>query len=152
MLKLQSIRFLTTAASTKPGLVAFVFVVVFLGFGMPLVCNLVCFVPPAAISLTAFLDKSVSSAEQQFLKANWMTYWVIFGLFTALETFRAAILYVFPYYYAFKVAVLVWCMSPTWRGAAFIYDHGLKDLVTNKQPLPPPPPPSSSSAKAAIKE
>jgi len=88
MLKLQSIRFLTTAASTKPGLVAFVFVVVFLGFGMPLVCNLVCFVPPAAISLTAFLDKSVSSAEQQFLKANWMTYWVVFGLFTALETFR----------------------------------------------------------------
>ena len=47
--------------------------VVFLGFGMPFVCNVVCFLPPAVISLTAFLDTGLSSGGSFFVYYLLMT-------------------------------------------------------------------------------
>lgn len=124
------------------------FLVVFFGVGMPVVSGLATIIPPAIFSLQAIEGKT-SAKEKLYLKKNWLTYWVIFGFFTALETFVKAILYFVPYYYALKVAILIWCMNPTWRGAAFVFDNALAKLKF-MSPLPfPPQPPSAGDEKAA---
>ena len=32
--------------------------------------------------------------------------------------------------------MLLWCMSPTWRGAAFVFEHALKDIKALHKPAP----------------
>lgn len=107
--------------------------VIFLGVGMPFVVNVVGFLPPAALALQAHVA-SASTQEAAFLKKNWMSYFVILGAFTVLETYRAALLGLFKYYYAFKLAVLVWAMSPQWRGAAFVFDFAAPYVLPPEAP------------------
>ena len=84
-------------------------VVVLFGVGMPLVCNLIGFVPPALMSINAVVSTASASAEERaYQKKNWLTYWVVFGVFGAVETFLSAILFFVPFYFAFKVAILIW--------------------------------------------
>ena len=100
------------------GAASAVFIVVFLGFGMPFVCNLVGFVPGAIIAIRAFENKNIAAAEKIFLKKNWMTFLIINGFFYSIECFSNALLRILPFYHAIKLAVLLWCMSPSWRGGA----------------------------------
>jgi receptor expression-enhancing protein 5/6 len=97
-------------------------VVVFLGVSMPLVVNVVGFGPPAVFALQSHFASN-SAQEAAYLRKNWMSYFVLSSMFNVLETYRATLLSVFKYYYAFKLAILVWAMSPQWRGAAFILDY-----------------------------
>ena len=54
-------------------------VVVLFGVGMPLVCNLIGFVPPALMSINAVVSTASASAEERaYQKKNWLTYWVVF--------------------------------------------------------------------------
>jgi len=59
-----------------------VFLVVFFGVGIPLVCNLVGVLPPMVMSLKALenTEKAAASERQHQMKL-WLSYWVIFGLF-----------------------------------------------------------------------
>jgi receptor expression-enhancing protein 5/6 len=46
------------------------------------------------------------------------------------------LLYWIPFYYAFKMAFLLWAMLPQTRGAKFLYDNFLKDfLKTNESKI-----------------
>jgi receptor expression-enhancing protein 5/6 len=53
-----------------------------------------------------------------------LVYWVVYSFFTILETFISYILYWIPFYFAFKLAFLVWLMYR--NGAKTVYDLGLK--------------------------
>ncbi|KAJ1783085.1 ER membrane protein DP1/Yop1 [Coemansia sp. D1744] len=61
--------------------------------------------------------------------AQWLTYWVVFGLFNVLEYFTGFLLYWFPFYYLIKLGFLVWLMAPATRGAERLYHSGLKPLM-----------------------
>jgi hypothetical protein len=117
------------------GAVAVLFVVIFLGVSMPLVVNVVGFGPPAALALQAHLGPA-SAQEAAFLKKNWMSYFVLLGAFTVLETYSTALLGLFKYYYALKLAVLVWAMSPQWRGAACLFDVAAPFLTVLHEATP----------------
>ena len=43
------------------------------------------------------------------------------------------VLYMIPFYYAFKLAFLGWCMLPQTRGAMFLYDSFLRDFLKKNE-------------------
>lgn len=60
-------------------------------------------------------------------------YWVIFSFFQIIEVFIDFLVYFIPFYYAFKLAFLLWLMLPQTKGAAFLYDAVLKDFLKKNE-------------------
>ena len=52
---------------------------------------------------------------------QWLTYWVVFGLFNITDQFAGFILHFIPFYYVLKVAVLIWLFHPSSKGATYVY-------------------------------
>jgi receptor expression-enhancing protein 5/6 len=102
-----------------------VLIVFFVGVGS--LTSLVGFVYPAFKSFQAIETKNKTDDTQ------WLVYWVIFAFFSIGETFIDFLLYWIPYYYAAKLAVLLWAMHPQTRGAQFLYDTCLKDFLKKNE-------------------
>ncbi|KAJ2138884.1 ER membrane protein DP1/Yop1 [Coemansia sp. RSA 678] len=96
---------------------------VFLNIGASLLVNLTGFGYAAYASMEAI---ETPGKEDD---AQWLTYWVVFGLFNVLEYFTGFLLYWFPFYYLIKLGFLVWLMAPATRGAERLYHSGLKPLI-----------------------
>ncbi|KAL7567614.1 hypothetical protein ACA910_000210 [Epithemia clementina (nom. ined.)] len=104
----------------------FALIMVF-GIGIASLSSLVGFVYPAFKSFQAVETKTKGDDVQ------WLVYWVIFAFFTILESFVEVLLYWIPFYYAFKLAFLLWAMLPQTKGAKFLYDSFLKDLLKKSE-------------------
>ncbi|XP_009997104.1 PREDICTED: receptor expression-enhancing protein 5 [Chaetura pelagica] len=53
---------------------------------------------------------------------QWLTYWVVYGVFSIVEFFSDIFLSWFPFYYMIKCGFLLWCMAPSpSNGAEFLY-------------------------------
>ena len=50
-----------------------------------------------------------------------------------IEVFTDFLLYWIPFYYAFKLAFLLWAMLPQTKGAKFLYDSFLKDFLKKNE-------------------
>ncbi len=64
---------------------------------------------------------------------QWLIYWVVYSFFSIIEVFVDFLLYWIPFYYAFKIAFLLWAMLPQTRGAKFLYDSFLKDFLKSNE-------------------
>ena len=53
---------------------------------------------------------------------QWLTYWVVFGLFNILDQFAGFILTFIPFYYFLKLIFMVWLFHPATVGATWIYN------------------------------
>ena len=85
------------------------FLHVFNSFAAP-VSNLLGWALPAYLSLKALETPGPQDDIQ------WLTYWVIFGSFTFLESFALRVLlYYLPWYYAFKSLFILWLQLPAFR-------------------------------------
>merc|ERR1711865_33137 len=104
---------------------------IFLGVGAGTLCSVVGFVYPAFKSFEAIETKKQTAAPGN--DKQWLSYWIIFSFFSIIELFVDFLLYWIPFYYAFKLAFLLWAMLPQTRGAKFMYDSFLKDFLKNKE-------------------
>jgi receptor expression-enhancing protein 5/6 len=98
-------------------------ILVFFGIGAATLCAIIGFVYPAYQSFLAIENKNKGDDVQ------WIVYWVLYSFFSIIETFQDFILYWIPFYFAFKLAFLLWAMLPQTRGAKFLYDSFLKDFL-----------------------
>jgi len=98
------------------------FSLIFFSIGAGSMTSIVGFIYPAYKSLLA-IESKVRGDDTQ-----WLIYWVVYCFFSIIELFADMILYWIPFYYAFKLAFLLWCMLPQTRGATFLYEAFLKDF------------------------
>jgi receptor expression-enhancing protein 5/6 len=96
------------------GLVALYFFLIVFNLGGQLLTNIAGFVIPAYYSLDALFTASKVDDTQ------WLTYWVVFSLFTVLESL-VSVVYWFPFYFTFKFVFLLWLSLPTFKGADIIF-------------------------------
>ncbi|XP_054038189.1 receptor expression-enhancing protein 6 isoform X1 [Rissa tridactyla] len=100
------------------GSVAFLGLYLMFGYGASLICNLIGFTYPAYVSI-----KAIESSNKED-DTTWLTYWVVYGVFSIAEFFSDIFLYWFPFYYAGKCLFLVWCMAPvSWNGSQVLYQN-----------------------------
>jgi len=96
------------------GLVALYFFLIVFNLGGQLLTNIAGFAIPAYYSLSALFTASTADDTQ------WLTYWVVFSLFTVIESL-VSVVYWFPFYFTFKFVFLLWLSLPTFKGAELIF-------------------------------
>ncbi|XP_010151506.1 PREDICTED: receptor expression-enhancing protein 5, partial [Eurypyga helias] len=75
-------------------------------------------VPPAVRSPRIKAIESPNKDDD----TQWLTYWVVYGVFSIAEFFSDIFLSWFPFYYMIKCGFLLWCMAPSpSNGAEFLY-------------------------------
>jgi len=103
------------------------FTLLFFGIGASSVSSIIGFVYPAYKSLQAIGTKIKNDDTQ------WLIYWIVFAFFTTIESFTDTLLYWIPFYFAFKMAFLLWAMLPQTKGAKFLYDKVLEDFLKKNE-------------------
>lgn len=101
---------------------ALLLIIIIFGLSAGTLCSIVGFIYPALKSLQALEHRARGEVTQ------WLIYWVVYSFFSIIEVFVDLLLYWIPFYYAFKVAFLLWAMLPQTRGAKFLYDSFFEGL------------------------
>ncbi|KAF8329089.1 TB2/DP1, HVA22 family-domain-containing protein [Cantharellus anzutake] len=96
------------------------------------ISNLVGFVLPAFLSVKAIESPGHEDDVQ------WLTYWVVFGTFTVVESVALRLaLYYLPFYFVFKTIFILWLQLPATKGARTLYFSILKPVLANNGRLGP---------------
>jgi receptor expression-enhancing protein 5/6 len=88
----------------------------------------------AAVSLVGFLYPLFESfkalkADRLGDRKQWLTYWIVIGLFSLVESCTSLLETLIPMYHLIKMAFIVWLYLPQTRGAEFLYVHVVEPLL-----------------------
>lgn len=59
----------------------------------------------------------------------WLTYWMVFGLFTTLETFFGFIFSFIPYWDWIRLGLFIYLLLPNFKGAEQLYNGFIRNLL-----------------------
>ncbi|CAH1155214.1 unnamed protein product [Phaedon cochleariae] len=82
---------------------------------------------PAYASYKAVRTKNV----KEYVK--WMMYWIVFALFTCIETFTDVFLSWFPFYYEIKIILVIWLLSPATKGSSILYRKFVHPTLSSRE-------------------
>jgi len=103
------------------GLLAVLALWLIFGYGGGFICFLIGFLYPAYQSV-----KAIESGNKED-DTQWLTYWVVFSAFSAVEYASDIFVYWFPLYWFVKCMFLVWCFAPvSWNGSNLIYHRFIR--------------------------
>ncbi|CDW52322.1 receptor expression enhancing protein 5 [Trichuris trichiura] len=88
-----------------------------------LICNLICIVHPVYMSLWAIEMRDDEENTQ------WLTYWVIFALFSIVDYASEALMGYFPIYWLAKCVLFLWLSLSIYKGALRVYHFLLRGFV-----------------------
>ncbi|KAF4531459.1 hypothetical protein B566_EDAN004230 [Ephemera danica] len=74
--------------------------------------------------------KSITAVSE----VQWMMYWIVFALFTCIETFSDVLLsFWVPFYYEMKVVIVIWLLSPATKGSSLLYRKFVHPTLTERE-------------------
>nr|XP_023827362.1 receptor expression-enhancing protein 6-like [Salvelinus alpinus] len=98
------------------------------GMGQVYSCQWVAYVMLVTFSTLLCRIKALEGKNKDD-DTKWLTYWVVYGIFSVGEFFSDIFLFWFPFYYAFKCLFLLWCMAPvTWNGSQILYNRVVRPV------------------------
>jgi receptor expression-enhancing protein 5/6 len=80
------------------------------------------------IGYPVFWSLKALESENKEDDTQWLTYWIVFALFTLFDQFSGFVLRFVPFYFFFKILFLIWCFMPNTRGATVVYNMVIKQL------------------------
>lgn len=101
---------------------------VMIGYLDQYVTCLVGIVIPSICSIRALETKEIDDDKQ------WLTYWIVYGLFSFIDLFSGFILKYIPFYFIIKILFLLWLFLPTFMGASVIYNKIIIKLFNKYKP------------------
>jgi len=122
--EIPKVKLLSERAGCKTGHIALAaigltFLFVLLNIGPVFFTNLLGIVYPGYMSF-----KAVESHDRKDDK-QWLTYWVVFGAFTTVDTITESVLFWLPFYQPTKLLVLLFLAWPETHGAELVYNKFL---------------------------
>ncbi|XP_025837457.1 receptor expression-enhancing protein 4 isoform X2 [Agrilus planipennis] len=82
---------------------------------------------PAYASYKAVKTKNVKE------HVKWMMYWIVFALFTCVETITDVLFSWFPFYYEIKIIIVIWLLSPATKGSSILYRKFVHPTLVSKE-------------------
>lgn len=75
--------------------------------------------------------KSIQALETHCVEDDkeWLTYWIIFGLFSLTDGLFGFVLNFIPYFYWIKLLFFIYLLAPQTQGAKVLYNGVVKDLL-----------------------
>uniref|UniRef100_A0A4W5KX48 Receptor expression-enhancing protein n=1 Tax=Hucho hucho TaxID=62062 RepID=A0A4W5KX48_9TELE len=67
------------------------------------------------------------------VSVKWMMYWIVFALFTTVETLTDLFMSWFPFYFELKIAFVIWLLSPYTKGSSVLYRKFVHPTLSNKE-------------------
>ena len=105
------------------GAMGLIVLLVFLGIGSDFIVELIGIFYPLYMSFKAIESKQADDDKL------WLTYWVVYGLYTVIDSLALVFHSWIPFYYPIKLIVLVWLFAPQTRGAVQVYDGFIRTYL-----------------------
>ena len=97
------------------------------GWAAQVVCNIIGLAYPAYMSIKALEDKP---DKRNVILKKWLTYWVLFAIFSVLEFVSVVVPSIVPFYWLIKSAILVWFMG---NGSMLVYNKTIRPIFIKHQ-------------------
>lgn len=105
------------------GVLTLVTLITFAIFGSSILTLVITVLYPSFKSIQALETKSNDDDKE------WLTYWIIFGLFSLIDDCCGCLLSFIPYFYWIKLAFFIYLLAPQTRGAQFLYNTVVKQQL-----------------------
>lgn len=117
-------------AGVEPGLilggglfVSSILILIF--FGATILTVVITVVYPAVKSIQALETNDTEDDDKV-----WLTYWIMFGIFSLLDEFGGILLSFIPLYFYVRLAFFIFLMAPQTQGASLLYRTLVKPILS----------------------